>query len=144
MTLKNKIAIIDDEEFYLDLWKDNLSSDADVHLFECFDNFFHSYSKDINFFDIIIVDMLFFTERGNFNMLDIDYSSSLRAIGFNGKLILNSQVDPGILNLENYHCYDLFLKKNDDYKLSDLRKKLEKNSVNWRKRIDILTPCVFI
>lgn len=139
VALKTKIAVIDDEEFYLDLWRDNLSSDADVLLFECFENFFDSYSNNINYFEIIIVDMLFFTERGNFNMLDIDYSSSLRAVGFNGKLVLNSQVDPGILNLENYHCFDLFLKKNNDYKLSDLKKKFEKNSVNWKKRIDIIS-----
>ena len=137
MDIKPKIAVIDDEDFYLELWREALEEDADVSTFECFDNFLENNTHNLNRYDYIIVDILFATNRGNVNMLTINFSKTLRKNGYKGKLILNSNLKPSDIELEESHHYDLYLNKNADYILSDINKKLENESINWKKRIEI-------
>lgn len=134
MYSKPKIAVLDDDEVFCDLWMDSLSQDAEVFPYTCFENFFDLNKDCINKYDYILVDMIFSNNRGNFNMLTIDYSTTLRDLGFNGNLILNSNLNTSTEDLESKHCFDLFLPKNVEYSLSEIKNKLEKEPLNWKKR----------
>lgn len=130
MLKKPNIAVIDDEEFYLKMWKKYLDEESDVSVFECPDDFVEKNINNFNKYDYIIVDVLF----GRINILSINFSKLLRNKGYDGKLILNSNLNQSFLELERNHYYDVFILKNKKYNLEIINKELDDNKLNWRKR----------
>lgn len=127
--MKN-IAIIDDEEFYQNIWKENLGNTCNLFIFNDPDEFIDSYLKDLNFFDFIIADIMY----GSRNILNINFSKILRKNKFNKEIILYSNYKQNFLDLENSHYYDLSLEKDKGYSLKELTEKLQTNRIHWRNR----------
>ena len=75
---KPKIALIDDEELYHDLWTDALDGDVDLFCYNCYEKFYKINKGNMNKFDYIILDMLFKNDYGHTDILKIEFSKKIR------------------------------------------------------------------
>lgn len=132
MSLLPKIAVIDDEIYHLKLWERSLGNACELFKYECLNEFVEKNINDFNKFEYIIVDIFF----GNINALEANFSKLLRGKGYNGKLILNSNLNQSFTELEREHFYDLFLLKNKRYSLQMINERLLKDPLNWKKRFN--------
>ena len=124
------IAIIDDEEFYHNIWKMSLGSECNLIIFNDPDQFIESQLNNLNIFEYIITDIMY----GNRNILNINFSRIIRKNRFNKEIILHSNYKQDFNELEKSHYFDLLLEKNRSYNLADIKKKLTNNRINWRAR----------
>ena len=124
------IAIIDDEEFYHNIWKMSLGKECNLFIFNDPDQFIDSHLNNLNMFEYIIADIMY----GNRNILNINFSKIIRKNKFNKEIILYSNYKQDFIDLEKSHFYDLLLEKDRGYTLSEIKNRLEKNRINWRAR----------
>jgi len=124
------IAIIDDEEFYQNIWKSNLDEKCNLFFFNDPDEFIDSHINNLNFFDYIIADIMY----GSRNILNINFSKIIRKNKFNKEIILYSNYKQNFLDLENTHYYDLSLEKDKGYSLEEIKNKLLTNRIPWKNR----------
>ncbi len=124
------IAIIDDEEFYHNIWKMSLGNECNLFIFNDPDQFIESHLNNLNIFEFIITDIMY----GNSNILNINFSRIIRKNRFNKEIILYSNYKHDFIDLENSHYYDLLLEKDRSYTLAEIKKKLTNNRINWRAR----------
>lgn len=128
------VAIIDDEEFYLKLLKSSLEYNCNVFVYKDPDEFIDENINNFNKFDFIIVDIVY----ENRNIMSIGFSKLLRKNNFNKEIILYSNYKQNIMTLENYHFYDLFLEKSGGYSIDEIKTKLTKNRIHWKRRFQKL------
>lgn len=125
------VAIIDDEEFYLNIWKSTLENQCRTFYFIDPDDFLDKYINDLNFFDYIIADVMY----GSRNILKINFSKILRKHKYTKDIILYSNYKQNFLDLEKSHYYDLSLAKDSSYSLDEIKSLLVTNRIKWRERL---------
>ncbi|APJ02678.1 hypothetical protein [Silvanigrella aquatica] len=125
------VAIIDDEDFYHNIWKHSLSKDCQLFSYNDPDEFIDNNLNNLNKFEYIITDIMY----GNMNILNINFSKLIRKNKFNKDIILCSNYKQNEDELEKFHYYDLILEKDRRYSLSEIKKRLDHNRINWRGRL---------
>jgi DNA-binding response OmpR family regulator len=131
--MTKNIAIIDDENFYHELWALFLSKeDAELFLFHDPDQFIDSYIHSLNKFDYIIVDIMY----GNNNILSTNFSQILREHNYTNEIILYSSYKQDSMELSRCHSYDLFLLKDRSYTLQEITHFLHLNRIHWKNRLN--------
>lgn len=124
------IAIIDDEEFYHNIWKMSLGNECNLFIFNDPDQFIEAHLNNLNIFEFIIADIMY----GNRNILNINFSKIIRKNKFNKEIILYSNYKQDFIDLKNSHYFDLLLEKDRGYTLAEIKNKLAKNRIDWRAR----------
>jgi hypothetical protein len=124
------IAVIDDEEFYHNIWKISLGNECNLFIYNDPDQFIDTHLNNLNMFEYIIADIMY----GNRNILNINFSKIIRKNKFNKEIILYSNYKQDFIDLENTHYYDLLLEKDRGYTLSEIKNRLAKNRIHWRAR----------
>ncbi len=125
------VAIIDDEDFYLNIWKSSLENQCNSFYFTDPDDFLEKYINNLNFFDYVIADVMY----GSRNILNINFSKILRKHKYNKEIILYSNYRQNFIDLESCHYYDLSLAKDSSYSLDEIKSLLQTNRIKWRERV---------
>ncbi|MGY3803361.1 hypothetical protein ACWNT8_04785 [Pigmentibacter ruber] len=125
------VAVIDDEEFYINIWKSSLENNCNSYYFNDPDEFLDKHLDNLNFFDYIIADVMY----GSRNILKINFSKILRKHKYTKDIILYSNYKQNFIDLENSHYYDLSLAKDNSYSLDELKSLLISNRIRWKERL---------
>ena len=127
--MKN-IAIIEDNEFYHNIWKISLGKECNLFIFNDPDDFIEAQLNNLNYFEYIIADIMY----GNQNILNINFSKIIRKNRFKKDIILYSNFKQSFIDLEKSHYYDLLLERDRGYNLAEIKNNLAHNRIQWRSR----------